>query len=68
MIIHALRISQCRNKTYGLRWFIMHHNDVRLNFKHTIHTELDLLTSNDIIIKSRYYDFNDTTSIVNMSV
>ena len=28
----------------------------------------DLLTSNSLIIKSRYYDFNDTTSIVNISV
>ena len=29
---------------------------------------LDLLTSNGLIIKSRYYDFNDTTSIMNISV
>ena len=36
--------------------------------RHTIHMDLDLLTSNGLIIKSRYYDFNDTTCIVNVSV
>ena len=34
----------------------------------TIHMNLDLLTSNGLIIKSRYYDFNDTTCILNISV
>ena len=29
---------------------------------------LDLLTSISVIIKSRYYDLNDTTCIVNISV
>ena len=29
---------------------------------------LDLLTSNGLIIKFRYYDFNDTIPIVNLSV
>ena len=29
---------------------------------------LDLLTSNGLIIQSRYYDFNDSIPIVNISV
>ena len=29
---------------------------------------LDLLTSNGLIIKRRYYDFNDSIPIVNISV
>ena len=29
---------------------------------------LDLLTSNGLIIKSRYYDFNDSIPILNISV
>ena len=29
---------------------------------------LDLLTSNGLIIKSRYYDFHDTTCNVNISL
>ena len=29
---------------------------------------LDLLTSHSLIIKSRYYDFNDSTCIVNISL
>ena len=32
------------------------------------HMDLNLLTSNGLIIKSRYYDLNDTTCIVNISV
>ena len=30
--------------------------------------EIDLLICNSLIIKSRYYDFNDNTCIVNISV
>ena len=30
--------------------------------------EKDLLLCNSLIINSRYYDFNDNTCIVNMSV
>ena len=30
--------------------------------------EIDLLLCNGLIIKSRYYDFNDNTCIVNISV
>ena len=30
--------------------------------------DIDLLTSNGLIIKSRYYDFKDTTCIVNISM
>ena len=37
-------------------------------FKHTIHIGIDLLTSNGLIIKSRHYDFNDTTCIVIISL
>ena len=37
-------------------------------FKHIAYVDLNLLTSNDIIIKSRYYLFNGTTCIVNISV
>ena len=33
MILPALRISQCRNNTYGLTWFIIFHDDIRLNLK-----------------------------------
>ena len=29
--------------------------------------DLDLLTSNGLMIESRYYDFHDTTCIVNIS-
>ena len=29
---------------------------------------IDLLSSNGLIINSRYYDFNDSTCIVNISV
>ena len=29
--------------------------------------DLNLLTSNGLFIESRYYDFNDTTCIVNIS-
>ena len=29
--------------------------------------DIDLLTSNGLIIYSRYYDFDDTTCIVNIS-
>ena len=55
-------------KTHCLTRFIIHHDDVRSNLKHAIHMYLDLLTSNGFIIKSCYYDFNDTTCIVNISV
>ena len=37
-------------------------------FKHTIHMDIDLLTSNGLIIKSRYYDLNDNTCIVTISL
>ena len=50
---------------------IILHDDVRLNvkpLKHTIQIDLDLLTSNGLIISSCYHDFNDTTHIVNISV
>ena len=30
--------------------------------------EIDLLMCNSLIMKSRYYDFNDNTCIVNISV
>ena len=30
--------------------------------------EIDLVICNDLIINSRYYDFNDNTCIVNISV
>ena len=37
-------------------------------FKHTIHTSTDLLTCNDLVIKSRYCDFNDNICIVIISL
>ena len=37
-------------------------------FKHTIHMDIDLLTSNGLVIKSRYYDFNDNICIVIISL
>ena len=36
-------------------------------FKHTNHIDLDLLTSNGLVIKCRYYDFNDNICIVIIS-
>ena len=36
--------------------------------KHTIHMDIDLLTSNGLVIKCRYYDFNDNICIVIISL
>ena len=36
--------------------------------RHTIYMEIDLLICNGLIIENRYYDFNDNTCIVNISV
>ena len=33
-------------------------------FKHVIHIDINLLNSNGLIIKSRYYDFSDNICIV----
>ena len=45
---------------------IILHDDVRLNLNYLniIHIDIDLLTSNGLIIESRYYDFTDNTCIV----
>ena len=37
-------------------------------YKYTIHLDIDLLTSNGLIIKCRYYDFNDNICIVIISL
>ena len=69
MILHVLRISHWRNNAYGLSWFSINHVHVKSKcFKHAILIGLDFLTSNGLIIKSCYYDFNDTACIVNISV
>ena len=37
-------------------------------FQHTILIDIYLLTSNGLVIKSRYYDFNDNICIVIISL
>ena len=58
----------------SVKWFNMIYHKLfkgKLNLntlRHTIYMYLDLLTSNGLIIKSCYYDFNDSIPIVNISV
>ena len=33
-------------------------------YKHTIHIDIDLLTSNGLIIKCRYYDFDNICIVI----
>ena len=66
---HVLRISQFRNNT----WFYMVYHKpfkgkLNLIHRYTIHVEIDILICKGLIIKSRYYDFNDTTCIANISL
>ena len=57
-----------RDSTNGLTWFIINHEYATLNPKPLIkHTILMDLTSNGLLIKSHYYDFNDITCNVNIS-
>ena len=57
MILFVLNVEI----THGLAWFIINHSMVDYSniLKHTISIDLDLLTTND---------FNDNTSIVNISM
>ena len=69
MTRHVLRISQFRN-IFGLTWFIINHSMVIKSntHRHNRHMQIDLLTSNGLIINSRYYVFNDTTCMVSISI
>ena len=70
LVILFIVNSQCSNSTNGLTWFIINHSMVIKSntLRYTIHIDLDLLTSNGLITKRRYYDFNDTACILNISV
>ena len=68
--IHALLLSHCKNNTYGFQCIShsMRRQIKSETIKHTIHINIDLLTSNGLIIKSRYHDFNDNVCIVIISL
>ena len=51
----------------GLTWFIISH-EYDKTLKHITQIDIDLLTCNGLIIKSGYYDFDDNTCIVNISM
>ena len=70
MIMYALCLSLCRNNTNGFKC-ISHSMRSQIKsetFKHTIHIDIDLLTSNVLIIKSLYNDINDNVCIVIISL
>ena len=53
----------CRKNTYVLTWisYSMINSET---LKHTFRIDINVLTSNGLIIESRYYDFTDNTCIV----